>query len=185
MIDLDASSFDALFDRFHSTVVRLETLAAYAVGGTEGRRLEARSRGLARPERSVRTDPWLARIATSTVLGGKSWRRVRVFDDPPTDYQRYQLDGYRESQAVGDQVVIASRGDVGRRDFLDVWVFDESRTDAHAVVMHYRLDGSVDRRELVTDPSRVAELAAEVRRVASYAVPLNEWLARADVTPCA
>ena len=38
MTDLDGPAFDALFDAFGSTVVRLETLPAYAVGGAEGER---------------------------------------------------------------------------------------------------------------------------------------------------
>lgn len=180
MTDLDGPAFDALFNTFRSTVVRLETLPAYAVSGAEARRLEARREGSARPERSVRTDPWLARIAVSTVVDGKSWRRVRVFDDPPTDYQHYQVESYREAQAAGDEVVIASRADVGETG-LDVWVFDTGHPDAHAVVMHYRPDGSVERRVLVTDAARVVGFAAEVERVAACAVSLNEWLARAGV----
>ncbi len=180
MTDLDGPAFNALFDSFRFTVARLETLPAYAVGGAEARRLEAQREGRARPERSVRTDPWLARIAVSTVVGGKSWRRVRVFDDPPTDYQRQQIESYREAQAVGDEVVIAIRAEVGETG-LDVWVFDSGCPDGHAVVMHYRPDGAVERRELVTDPARVVGFAAEVERVAAHAVTLNEWLARAGV----
>lgn len=180
MTDLDGPTFNALFDTFQSTVVRLETLPAYAVGGAEAKRLEARRDGRARPERSVRTDPWLSRIAVSTIVDGKSWRRVRVFDDPPTDYQDYQVDSYREAQAAGDQVVIASRGDVGETG-RDVWVFDSGRPEARAVVMHYSLDGSVEHRELVTAAAVVRDLAAEVERVAASGVPLNEWLARAGV----
>lgn len=180
MTGLGAPRFNALFDTFLHDVVRLETLPFYAVGGGEARRVAAWHAGLARPERSVRTDPWLARIATSTVVAGKSWRRVRVFDDPPTDYQRYQIESYREAQACGDQVVIASRGDVGETG-PDVWLFDALTPMARAVIMHYRPDGSIERRELVENPTAVGHLAMEVARVAAQAVPLNEWLARAGV----
>lgn len=180
MTDLDGPAFNSLFDTFRHTVVRLETLPAYSVGGAEALRLEAHREGRARPERSVRTDPWLGRIAVSTVLNGKAWRRVRVFDDPPTDYQHQQVESYREAQAVGDEVLIASRPDVGETG-SDVWVFDAGHRDAHAVVMHYRPDGAVDRRELVTDAAQVAGFVAGVERVASHAVALNEWLARAGV----
>jgi hypothetical protein len=174
--DLDGLAFDALFDSFRATAARLETRPAYAVGGAEGERLDAWRRGLPRPERSVRTDPWLARIATSTISGGRSWRRVRVFDNPLTDYQRYQIESYREAQAVGDQVVIASRAAVGE-SVGDVWVFDQGHHDARAVVMHYGRDGGVERRELVTDPASVAGLVGQVERVAAKALPLNRWLA--------
>ena len=76
--------------------------------------------------------------------------------------------------------MIASRADVGEA-VVDVWVFDEGHHDAHAVVMHYRPDGGVDRRELVTDPASVADLAVQVERVAAKAVPFNEWLVVAGV----
>ena len=181
MTDLDGPAFEARFDSFRATAVRLETLPAYSVGGAEGERIEAWRLGLARPERSVRTDPWLARIAATTINNGKSWRRVRVFDDPPTDYQRYQVVSYQEAQAVGDEVVIASRAVVGEA-VVDAWVFDDGQADAHAVVMHYNTDGGVDRRELVTDPASVADLAAQVERVAGNAVPLNEWVAQAGTS---
>lgn len=180
MTDLDGPAFNALFDTFRASVVRLETLPAYAAGGAEAVRLEAFRLGTARPLRSVRTDPWLARIAVSTVTGGKTWRRVRVFDDPPTDYQRYQVESYREAQAVGDEVVIASRAAVGTMG-LDVWVFDAGLSSARAVVMHYHPDGAIDRRELVTDAAAVAALAAAAERVARHAVPLNVWLTDSDV----
>lgn len=148
---LTAAEFDALFDSFTTSVARLEALPAYEVGGTEGDRLRAFHEGLPRPVRSVRTDPWLARIAVSTVTNGKSWTRVRVVDEPMTDYQRYQLQSHRESQAVGEHVRIAPRstaGEVGP----DFWLFDELTDHPLAVVMHYHPDGRLERRELVDRP---------------------------------
>lgn len=172
---LTPAEFDALFDGFAATVARLEALPAYAVGGAEAERLRAFREGLPRPLRSVRSDPWLARIAVSTVTSSKSWTRVRVVDEPMTAYQRYQLQSYRESQAVGEQVRIVPRslaGDVG----VDFWLFDEDGDRPLAVLMHYHPDGRLDRRELVEQPDRVAELAAGLHRVEAVAVPLNEFL---------
>jgi hypothetical protein len=175
---LTAVEFDALFDRFTTSVARLEALPAYAVGGAEGERLRAFHEGHPRPLRSVRTDPWLARIAVSTVMNGKSWTRVRVVDEPMTDYQRYQMQSYRESQAAGEEVRIiprSSAGDLGP----DFWLFDEHTAHRLAVIMHYHPDGRVDRRELVNQPSRVAELAAQLHRIEDRAKSLNEFLAAA------
>lgn len=171
---LAPADFDALFDRFTTTVARLEALPAYAVGGAEGERLQAWRDGRPRPERSVRTDPWLARIATSTVAG-KSWLRVRIVDEPLTSYQRYQLESFRESAAVGEQVRLIQRpaeGIVGP----DFWLFDAHKPGAHAVLMHYRPDGRVDRREPVTDPEVVSLLAGKLDLLADRARPLNEVL---------
>lgn len=162
-------------------MARLETLPAYAVGGAEAERITAHDQGLARPERSVRTDPWLARIAVGSTTGGKSWERVRVVDTPLTAYQRYQLDSYREAQACGDQVSLALRSDVG--DVAgDFWLFDAGTDRAHAVLMHYCPDGSLDRREPVDDPVLLVELTAELDRVRTFAVPLNAFLLSSTVT---
>jgi hypothetical protein len=105
--------FDALFDTFHHTVARLEALPAYDVGGQEAVRIQAFREGRPRPLRSVATDPWLARIAVSTITAGKRWTRVRVVDEPLTEYQRYQLTSHQESQAAGERVLIAPRSAVG------------------------------------------------------------------------
>ena len=169
--NLSAEQFDSLFDEFTTSSVRLETLPAYNVGGAEEKRLTAHRLGQPRPLRNVRTDRWLARIATDTILSGKQWTRVRVVDDPLTDYQRWQLNSYRESQAVGEQVLIARRAEVGDVG-PDFWLLDQRLV----VVMHYHLDGSVDRFEYVIDPVTVAECTGRVGGVADRAVPLNRFL---------
>jgi hypothetical protein len=170
--------FDALFDSFHSTVVRLETLPAYSVGGAEAQRLAAFRAGEPRPERSVRTDPWLARIALTTI-DGKSWSRVRIVDSPPTEYQRYQFASYRESQAVGERVSVIERADA-RYDGPDFWLFDAGTPHARAVVMRYDDTGRWLGAELVTDPEDVGAMARAVARVAADAEPFNVYLSRIE-----
>ncbi|MDQ4031077.1 MAG: endonuclease/exonuclease/phosphatase family protein [Actinomycetota bacterium] len=173
-----SAEFDTLFDSFTSTVFRLETLPAYAVGGAEDARLRAFREGLPRPERSVRTSPWLARIAASTAAG-KTWSRVRIVDQPLTEYQRCQLESYRESQAVGEQIGLVARDAAGKMD-VDFWLFDAGTPSAHAVLMHYHPDGRLDRREVVTDSDAVTALDARRRAVEKIAVPLNAFLASAE-----
>jgi hypothetical protein len=168
--------FDALFDTFHHTVARLEALPAYDVGGQEAVRIQAFREGRPRPLRSVATDPWLARIAVSTITAGKRWTRVRVIDEPLTEYQRYQLASHQESQAAGERVLIAPRsavGDVGP----DFWLFDEADPDAHAVAMRYDPEGRWLGATLVTGRDEVRELSERLQAVVARAVPLNEFLA--------
>jgi hypothetical protein len=176
---ISGDEFDALFDSFHATVFRLEALPAYDVGGDEAARLAAFREGTPLPERSVRTSPWLARIAVTTVRDRKSWTRVRVVDEPPTDYQRFQLaNGYVESQAAGDQVYIVRRtavGDVGP----DFWLFDGGTPNALGVVMRYDGEGRWLGAEKVTDPARLAALDDARGVVEAAAVPLNVYRAEA------
>lgn len=173
---MTAGNFDALFDEFSTTVVRLETLPVFSVGGAEQDRINAWRAGQPRPLRTVRTTPWLARIARTTIVDGKDWRRVRILDDPPTEYQRYQLAGYIEGQAVGDQVRIAIRADVDDSG-PDLWLFDEGLPTACAAVMHYDDEGRWLGWDKVDDHERLAEFAARIARVAAVSVSLNEYLA--------
>jgi hypothetical protein len=167
--------FDALFDSFRSDVFRLEALPAYA--GEEDDRLEAFYSGRPLPERSVRTEPWLARIALTTITEYKSWLRVRVVDEPMTEFQRYQLEPYRESQAAGEQIRIVTRaalGDVGP----DFWLFDAGTADARGIVMHYSDDYRWLGADLVTDPATLAELDRRRQAAVAKAITFNEFLAR-------
>lgn len=171
--------FAALFDSFQSTAFRWESLPVYEVGGTEQQQIEAFREGRARPERSVRTSPWMARIATSTVAG-KGWSRIRVVDDPLTEYQRFQMGGYVESQAVGEQIEIVTRAR-STRSGPDFWLFDSGTGNARAVLMHYDPAGRPDRKELVLDAATLSELDAVRRDEAANAIALNEFLASRGV----
>lgn len=179
-MNLTADQFDALFDKFRRSVYRLEALPAYDVG-EEDEDLAAWRAGQALPERSIRTSPWLARIASSTLNDSKEWTRVRVLDDPLTEYERFELGAYVESQACGDQMRIALRRDVGEVG-PDFWLFDAetaSAPGALAVVMLYDDRGRWRGSEKVTDRGRLRELTAVRARVDAVSVPLNEYLAGA------
>src|SRR5690348_1452179 len=77
-----------LFDTLQVSAFRLETLPAYSVSA-EAERYAAFLRGHRMPERSPRTSAFLARMAATR--DRKSWRRVRVIDEPPTDYEQFEL----------------------------------------------------------------------------------------------
>lgn len=173
---MNSADFGALFDSFTTSVFRLEQRPSYSVGGSEADRLAAFRDGTPRPERSVRTSPWLARIATSTVTDGKTWTRVRVVDDPLTEYQRAQLESYKESQAAGEQIHITGRID-RVHSVPDFWLFDAGTEHAHVVLMHYDNDGSLLEREPVHDPGQVRALGELAELLLSESVPLNEFLA--------
>jgi hypothetical protein len=170
------ADFGAHFDHFTRTVVRLEALPAYDVGGAEAERIRAWRKGLPRPERSVRTDPWLARIAVTTATAGKQWKRVRVVDEPLTWYQEQQLQSYRESQAAGERVLLARRSDVGDPG-PDAWLFDVGTAGAFALIMRYDIDGRWLGYEHVVAPDEVAQIAERIRHVEEHAAELNVFLA--------
>ena len=169
-------AFNALFDSLRGSAFRLEALPRYQVGGMEEERFTAFLEGRALPDRSVRTNAWVARVAVSTVIKGVSWTRLRIVDRPLTDFQRYQLESYRESQAVGEQVTFLYRDQIAQAG-PDFWLIDAGTASAAAVVMGYDEDGRWLSADLVTDPEQIAALDAHRTTLQAAAAPLNEFLA--------
>lgn len=181
MIDraaLARADLSACFDLFERTAERLEVLPAYAVGGAEEERLRAFRLGLPRPERSVRTSPWLARIARTTAEG-KSWQRIRVLGWPLTEYQRYQLAGYQESAAAGDVIRIADRSAHPELAVLDrdFWLFDADGPRPFAALMTYDEAGSYLGSEITAAADTIDRCKAARQLAEGYAVPLETYLA--------
>jgi hypothetical protein len=178
--DLSWAEFDDAFQRFadsptSTTVFRWEARAFYSIPADEPSLVAFRT-GAPRPERSVRTSPWLARIATSTAAG-KEWLRVRHVADATDEYLRWELLAYVESQAVGERILLTR--DPERAAWLpDFWLFDgDDPADRYAVVMHYADDGTVDWLEYVTDRDRLVAYHVLRDAVVPGAVELNAYLA--------
>ncbi|NEA31848.1 DUF6879 family protein [Streptomyces sp. SID13031] len=174
---MNFEEFDSHFDRFETEVFRLETLQSYAVED-EDPGLKAFREGTARPERSVRTEPWLARIATTTVAG-KDWQRIHVVDHPLSEYLRYELESYVESQAAGEGIGIADRAADPALSGLgeDFWLFDADSPTAYAVLMHYDDDGHFVGFDHTVDSAVLERCRHERDIVNQHAVGLNIYLA--------
>lgn len=154
-------------DQFRMTALRLETRTAYHDDDPDDG---------PPPVRSIRTNRYLERIARTT-LDGKTWRRLRVVDDPPTPYQREQLDAYRESQAVGEIIDMVPRA-VLPDGLDDVWLFDAEGARPFALHLGIAPNGAPDltRDELLTNPADVADLSRRLAELEQHAVPLNEYV---------
>lgn len=166
--------FDDAFDQFRVSAFRLETLQCYSVSA-EDARMRAFREGTPRPERSVRTSPWLRRIALTTAAG-KLWSRVHIIEEPLSEYLRYELIGYVESMAVGEEIRLAYPLD--DRDPVDFWLFDAGTPEGFAVLMRYNDDGAVLGYERVDKPAELVTLEAVRDLVWSQSWSLAEQLAR-------
>jgi hypothetical protein len=175
---MDPSEVSACFDRFRVSAWRLETLQRYTMAA-EQERIRGWQEGRALPQRSIRTDPWLRRVALSTVQG-KQWGRVHLVERPLSDYMRYEIGEYIVSAVVGEEIRIAERAAhpglaaVGP----DFWLFDaDSPQDAYAIIMSYGADGVWLGADLTRDPDSL-ERCRQVRdMVVGHSVPLNAYLA--------
>jgi hypothetical protein len=122
------ATLEDLFGLFKRTAEKFEVQTDYKGDKAEQARRAAFVRGAPRPVRSVRTNPYLQRVAVTTAAG-KRWLRVRTIDDPLTEGQRYGLPGLVESQAAGEGIVLIPRTALVRiastfGEVSDAWLFD-------------------------------------------------------------
>jgi hypothetical protein len=172
------ADLEACFDQFRVSAFRLETLPAYDVGGMEADRREAWRAGRPIPERSVRTSPWLRRIALTTAEG-KTWQRVRVISEPPTEYEQFELVSYAEALACGDETRIAVRSahpDLADLRF-DFWLFDAGRPGEFAVRLLYGPGGAWAGAERISGERELAACASIYDVALSHSVTLAEYTA--------
>ncbi|HEV7451295.1 MAG TPA: hypothetical protein VGO16_07885 [Pseudonocardiaceae bacterium] len=92
--------------------------------------------GQARPDYSVRTSPWTARLATTTIAG-KSWCRVRVVELPLSEYVRWEAAAYIQSAVLGEQIRVLVRTDQVASLTEDFWLFDAAEDQPYAITMLY------------------------------------------------
>lgn len=171
---------DARFERVRHSAFRYEGRPSYNVGGAEAGRLAAWREHRPRPERSVRTDKWLARVARTTAAGVQ-WLRLRIVDDPLTDYQRFQLlsGSYLESLTAGDATVLMSRdqaGELGAMSGADFWLLDRGAATEVGWWMRYTSAGAFDGVELAAGHDLVF-MRWVADHVAATATPLPDFLA--------
>lgn len=167
-----------LFDSFRHSAFRYEGQPAYDVPD-EVERIQAWREHRPRPERSVRTNDWLRRIAVTTAQD-KEWSRVRAVDWPLPEYLRYELNGYVENQAAGDRTLLLDRDQALPREHADFWLFDGGTEHAQAGVMRYDGAGRFLGVDMVEEASHLLLLEGERQRMIAAATPLNHWLAALD-----
>jgi hypothetical protein len=171
---MGAADLGRLFDKFRLSAFRLEILPAYSVPA-EAERLAAFREGRALPERSPRTNSFLADIEESR--GRKTWQRVRVVDEPPTDYECYQLSAtYRESVAAGEDIRIVVRSLASGLD-RDWWLFDNKT----AALLEYDREGRFADAEVSTDTGVIDRCRRQRDDALAASVPLAEYLAQHEL----
>lgn len=155
---ISEDEFLALVRGFSESAFRLETRESYALGyeETEFRRFLAGT-----PSAPTDIDwwgPWFGRVA-QFAREGKTIGRVRVVDQPPTDYQRWMLWADRWHAEAGEVIRYIPRSvavDIGLVRGYDWWLLDDRRV----IIMRFTEAGEIDRKELIEDPLIIARFLA-------------------------
>jgi hypothetical protein len=160
---------------------RLETLPQYSIPEDAERLRVFRETGRP-PKRTTETSPWLRLVADSTAAG-RQWRRVHVVSRPLTEYLRFELLGYVENAAAGEDIRIADRDTHSALANLaeDFWLFDADTDHAVAVLLRYDQEGRFLGAERADHPDAIARCRAQRDLALALAVPLEEYLTSADL----
>lgn len=121
---ISGEAFDDLFRNYRYTAWRLETRSYYGKLDED----EAFQRWLVGDDSDIEWfKPWL-RMMREELSTGKRLERVRLIDDPPSDYLRWELWGTPYNLGVGEDIRYLPREHPVVPDLpdFDYWVFDSS-----------------------------------------------------------
>jgi hypothetical protein len=151
---IDRTEQGALLASFSATAFRFETRRAYNVP-YEQDDFARFLRGDNDPPTGAWWTGWLDQIDQLTHHEGKTIGRVRVVDDPPTDYQRWELSLTPWNIHAGEDIRWLPRSvahDIGLPTGYDWWLLD----DRQLIVLEFNDADEVATRTLVTDPGIIA-----------------------------
>lgn len=171
---MTATDFNYLFDRFEHEAFRLETLPVYTVA-EEQETLAAFLAGTVRPLTEIPFfSEWHDSIRTVVAKGGEV-KRVRILDEPPTDYQRLEMWAGQFQTAAGEILLYLNRSraiEIGLPLDRDWWLFDER----HLALMEFDPDGRPLGGEVTDDEHLVRQHCAWRDLAIRHATPCAEWL---------
>lgn len=158
---ISRTEFADLLATFEHTAFRLELQPRYHEPG-EAEAVERFSAGTPlEPTENPNLRDWIKQV-TQMVGEGKRFERVRVHDDPPTPYQRWERWAGAWNIRAGEQIRYMTRArahEVGllpAAGQLDWWLLDSSKL----VTMSFDQDGARLGDELVTDAEAVVQACA-------------------------
>ena|SRR5664279_14947 len=155
---ISAEELRELFETFTSTAFRMEALPQVALA-YEAEVLSQFLDGTltATPTEIDWWRPWLQRVETLSATG-RLLQRVRLIDNPLTDYQRFTMWGGTWNERAGEVIRYLPRHTATGLNIPtdhDWWLFDSTVL----VLMLFDETGALAGRELVTDRRVAAHLA--------------------------
>jgi hypothetical protein len=158
---LTDAGFSAALADFAHTAFRLELQRTYLVPDEDGalERFLAGDPPTLAELGGLRT--WFEQVAQQ-IGEGKRMERVRVHDEPPTDYQRFERSMDRWNLDVGETLHYLTRQRAHEIGLLpaagpdDWWLLDST----HLIIMRFDPDGRWIGNELETDPAAVVRACA-------------------------
>jgi hypothetical protein len=154
-------------ENFKETAFRLETLPTYD-SPREAEMLAAFRRGDA--VRLPDDFPWL-RMVKSHCSSGKTMQRVRLVQQPLSDYIRFEMSLYPQCVEAGEEIRIFEGNDSILGSPGDFWLFDQET----CFVLHYDQHGAF----IGTDTVEATPYRQSRRLALQWSTLLSDYTARA------
>jgi len=153
---------------YEHTAFRLETRERY----NEAEEPEPLRRFLAGHPDYAWNEEWAAMLRRRTALGERM-ARVRIVDEPHSDYTRFGLDLARINVPAGDDIrylpqALAKDLDLPGHDY---WLIDSRKVG----ILHFGDDDALLGAEIVTDPAVVVQHCYWRDVAWHYAIPFTEY----------
>lgn len=161
----DPDVFPRLFSAAKFAAFKLEVRTAYGVTEED----EPFQRFLAGEDPGIEwLRPWLDLMRKTTGRGVRV-ERVRVVDEPPSDYLRFEIAMTPENLAAGEDIRYITRRAAEELTLpsVDYWLFDSSR----AYLLHFADDDQFLGLEEINDPGLIAEYERYRERALAHAAP--------------
>lgn len=168
-----ADEAQSLFETCERSALRLEARGHADIDDERAELAEFQAGGL--PEAYSREPDRWTRMLERHAAAGRSFRRVRVLDDPLTAYNRYMIYTGMATVAVGEDIRYLARAEANALDLPDhdFWVFDSARL----LELRFTADGRFLGNDLITDPGVVAQHEDWILRGLAAATPATDYLA--------
>lgn len=170
---LTPSAFMEQFDTVERSALRLESRPSTDIE-EERSELQAFLAGELPEAREWTPDAWTTMVTLRT-SSGAVFRRVRVMDQPLTDYNRYMIYCGRRSVSIGEDVRYLPRTEANALDLPDhdFWVFDSTRL----VELRFTADNRPLGHDLISDPVVAARHEDWIHRASAVATPWADYVA--------
>ncbi|WP_432835477.1 DUF6879 family protein [Dactylosporangium sp. CA-092794] len=173
-LDVFAAEFAAAWSSMRSRFLKLECWQRYVEAETNASQAAFDRGDVVEAERLLHGEAEADRPLYEDVQErGIEYARVRLVQEPLTDYLRYELLAYRIRAAMGEHIEVVRREAAGAFDCL---LFDRQ-----TALIHDYGSGPVGRQTggwITHEPATLARLEAMIADFRSRAVPLQTFLAQ-------
>jgi hypothetical protein len=154
-VPITEAEFDRLLATPARSAFRLETQPVYALG-YERKDFDLFLAGTPRSPGEIDWwQPWLEQV-TRLTSRGVTFSRVRILDEPPSDYQRWEMWGDPWHDAIGERIDYMLRSTaipIGLPLDHDWWLLDDERL----IDMRFDAEGEITGKTLSSDPDAIAQ----------------------------